>query len=99
MPNVMTGHVVPDIPLDRVKNRLSEVRGALVECPMVRVCLCAPGCGETLLTVLMRSLGFPHRRGHFRQQPRLGWSQPDAADLHLSTASSLKANSNLHDVP
>ena len=36
VPNVMTGHVVPDMPLDRVKDRLSHVRGALVECPMVR---------------------------------------------------------------
>ena len=36
VPNVMTGHVVPDVPLERVKQRLSEVRGALVECPMVR---------------------------------------------------------------
>ncbi|KAI1793724.1 phospholipase D/nuclease [Ganoderma leucocontextum] len=34
VPNVMTGHVVPDMPLSRVKDRLSEVRGALVECPM-----------------------------------------------------------------
>ncbi|KAI0738349.1 phospholipase D/nuclease [Daedaleopsis nitida] len=34
VPNVMTGHAVPDIPLDRIKSRLSEVRGALVECPM-----------------------------------------------------------------
>ncbi len=31
----MTGHVVPDITLQRIKERLSEVRGALVECPMV----------------------------------------------------------------
>ncbi|TBU21722.1 phospholipase D/nuclease [Dichomitus squalens] len=34
VPNVMTGHVVPDVPLSRVKERLSQVRGALVECPM-----------------------------------------------------------------
>ncbi|EIW52191.1 phospholipase D/nuclease [Trametes versicolor FP-101664 SS1] len=34
VPKVMTGHVVPDIPLDRIKDRLSHVRGALVECPM-----------------------------------------------------------------
>jgi hypothetical protein len=27
---------VPDIPLDRIKDRLSQVRGALVECPLVR---------------------------------------------------------------
>jgi hypothetical protein len=33
---VKTGHVVPDISLERVKQRLAEVRGALVECPMVR---------------------------------------------------------------
>lgn len=32
----MTGHVVPGIPLQRVKDRLQQVRGALVECPMVR---------------------------------------------------------------
>ena len=30
-----TGHVVPDIPLERVKTRLHEVRGSLVECPLV----------------------------------------------------------------
>ncbi|KAI0681699.1 hypothetical protein C8T65DRAFT_751386 [Cerioporus squamosus] len=34
VPDVMTGHVVPDISLQRIKERLSEVRGALVECPM-----------------------------------------------------------------
>lgn len=32
----MTDHVVPGIPLERVKDRLSLVRGALVECPMVK---------------------------------------------------------------
>ncbi|KAI9060697.1 phospholipase D/nuclease [Trametes sanguinea] len=34
VPKVLTGHVVPDIPLQRIKERLSQVRGALVECPM-----------------------------------------------------------------
>ncbi|KAI0668061.1 phospholipase D/nuclease [Trametes maxima] len=34
VPKVMTGHVVPDIPLQRIKQRLAEVRGALVECPI-----------------------------------------------------------------
>ncbi|KAI0824300.1 hypothetical protein BC628DRAFT_1339507 [Trametes gibbosa] len=34
VPKVMTGHVVPDVPLQRIKERLSQVRGALVECPM-----------------------------------------------------------------
>ncbi|KAI0933193.1 hypothetical protein AcV7_004734 [Taiwanofungus camphoratus] len=34
VPKVMTDHVVPGIPLERVKDRLSLVRGALVECPM-----------------------------------------------------------------
>ncbi|KAL0576186.1 hypothetical protein V5O48_005784 [Marasmius crinis-equi] len=34
VPKVKTGHVVPDIPLERVKQRLSEVRGSLVECPI-----------------------------------------------------------------
>ena len=45
VPNVMTGHVVPEIPLQRVKDRLSQVRGALVECPMVRpfLSVCALG--------------------------------------------------------
>ncbi|KAG5647465.1 hypothetical protein DXG03_009396 [Asterophora parasitica] len=33
-PKVKSGHVIPDMPLDRVKNRLSEVHGALVECPL-----------------------------------------------------------------
>ncbi|KAF9557909.1 phospholipase D/nuclease [Agrocybe pediades] len=33
-PKVKTGHLVPGIPLERVKNRLSQVRGALVECPL-----------------------------------------------------------------
>ncbi|KAI0086021.1 phospholipase D/nuclease [Irpex rosettiformis] len=34
VPKVLTGHVVPDVSLSRVKDRLSQVRGALVECPM-----------------------------------------------------------------
>ncbi|KAF7358545.1 Phospholipase [Mycena venus] len=34
VPKVKTGHVVPGVPLERVKERLSEVRGALVECPL-----------------------------------------------------------------
>ncbi|TFK38573.1 phospholipase D [Crucibulum laeve] len=34
VPKVKTGHVVPGISLDRVKNRLSQVKGALVECPL-----------------------------------------------------------------
>ena len=36
LPKVKTGHVVPGVTLNRVKQRLSEVRGALVECPLVR---------------------------------------------------------------
>ncbi|KAG7085424.1 hypothetical protein E1B28_002985 [Marasmius oreades] len=34
VPKVKTGHVVPDVPLERIKQRLSEVRGSLVECPI-----------------------------------------------------------------
>ncbi|KAF8737923.1 hypothetical protein AX14_012197 [Amanita brunnescens Koide BX004] len=34
VPKVKTGHVVPGITLDRVKQRLSQVTGALVECPL-----------------------------------------------------------------
>ncbi|KIY47816.1 phospholipase D/nuclease [Fistulina hepatica ATCC 64428] len=34
LPKVKTGHVVSGIGLDRVKSRLAEVRGHLVECPM-----------------------------------------------------------------
>jgi len=34
LPNVKNGHVVPDMPLQRVKDRLSEVRGHLVEAPI-----------------------------------------------------------------
>ncbi|THU96802.1 phospholipase D/nuclease [Dendrothele bispora CBS 962.96] len=34
VPKVKTGHVVPGIPLERVKSRLAEVKGALVECPI-----------------------------------------------------------------
>ncbi|KAJ7101469.1 phospholipase D [Mycena belliarum] len=34
VPKVKTGHVVPGIPLERVKRQLSEVKGALVECPL-----------------------------------------------------------------
>ncbi|KAF8151528.1 phospholipase D [Crassisporium funariophilum] len=33
-PKTKTGHVVPGIPLDRVKDRLNLVKGALVECPL-----------------------------------------------------------------
>jgi len=29
------GHVVPNIPLRRVKERLDQVKGSLVECPLV----------------------------------------------------------------
>ena len=36
VPKTKTDHVAPDVPLARVKDRLSQVRGALVECPMVR---------------------------------------------------------------
>ncbi|EIN06494.1 phospholipase D/nuclease [Punctularia strigosozonata HHB-11173 SS5] len=34
VPKVKTGHVAPGIPLQRVKERLSQVRGALVEMPL-----------------------------------------------------------------
>ncbi|KZT05728.1 phospholipase D/nuclease [Laetiporus sulphureus 93-53] len=34
IPKVMPGHVVPEMSLEHVKERLSRVRGALVECPM-----------------------------------------------------------------
>ncbi|KAH9830329.1 phospholipase D/nuclease [Rhodofomes roseus] len=34
VPKVMPGHVVPEVSLDHVKDRLSRVRGALVECPI-----------------------------------------------------------------
>ena len=34
LPNVKTGHLIPDVPLARVKDRLSQVRGHLVECPL-----------------------------------------------------------------
>lgn len=34
VPKVKTGHVAPGMPLDRVKTRLSQVKGALVECPL-----------------------------------------------------------------
>jgi len=33
-PKVKHGHVAPGIPLAQVKDRLSQVRGALVECPL-----------------------------------------------------------------
>lgn len=35
VPKVKTGHVVPGIPLDVVKQKLSEVKGSLVEAPLV----------------------------------------------------------------
>ncbi|KAI0071462.1 phospholipase D/nuclease [Panus rudis PR-1116 ss-1] len=34
VPKVQTDHAVPDITLDRLKERLSQVRGSLVECPL-----------------------------------------------------------------
>ncbi|KAK2462177.1 hypothetical protein APHAL10511_005809 [Amanita phalloides] len=34
VPKVKTGHVVPGVTLERLKQRLSQVRGALVECPL-----------------------------------------------------------------
>lgn len=35
VPKVQTDHAVPEITLERLKDRLSKVRGALVECPLV----------------------------------------------------------------
>lgn len=35
IPKGKVGHVVKGIPLSRVKDRLSLVRGSLVECPLV----------------------------------------------------------------
>ncbi|KAF8884660.1 hypothetical protein BD779DRAFT_1536317 [Infundibulicybe gibba] len=35
VPKVKAGHVVPGVTLERVKDRLSQVKGALVECPLV----------------------------------------------------------------
>jgi len=35
LPKMKTGHVAPGIELERVKLKLGEVRGSLVECPMV----------------------------------------------------------------
>ena len=35
VPKVKTGHVAPGVSLDRIKRRLAEVKGSLVECPMV----------------------------------------------------------------
>lgn len=34
LPKVKTGHVVPEIQLQRIKQRLSQVRGSVVECPL-----------------------------------------------------------------
>ncbi|KIL00158.1 hypothetical protein PAXRUDRAFT_821948 [Paxillus rubicundulus Ve08.2h10] len=34
VPKVKTGHVAPDVPLSRLKDRLSQVKGSLVECPL-----------------------------------------------------------------
>ncbi|KAG2131140.1 hypothetical protein BD769DRAFT_1452087 [Suillus cothurnatus] len=34
LPKVKTGHVVPEIQLQRIKERLSQVRGSVVECPL-----------------------------------------------------------------
>ncbi|KAF6747521.1 phospholipase D [Ephemerocybe angulata] len=34
VPKVKTGHVAPGIPLDRLKQKLNQVKGALVECPL-----------------------------------------------------------------
>ncbi|TEB25730.1 phospholipase D, partial [Coprinellus micaceus] len=34
VPKVKAGHVIPDVTLDRLKKRLNEVRGSLVECPL-----------------------------------------------------------------
>ena len=39
VPKVKTGHVAPEVPLARVKDRLAHVKGALVECPLVRTTL------------------------------------------------------------
>jgi len=36
VPKVKPGHVVPEATLPRIKERLSRVRGSVVECPLVR---------------------------------------------------------------
>jgi phospholipase D1/2 len=36
LPKVKPGHVVPEVQLPRIKERLSRVRGSIVECPLVR---------------------------------------------------------------
>jgi phospholipase D1/2 len=38
-PQVKTGHVIPGVPLERVKQRLGEVRGTLVEMAVVGISL------------------------------------------------------------
>jgi phospholipase D1/2 len=37
VPKVKAGHVAPDISLEGIKQRLSQVRGAIVECPLVSI--------------------------------------------------------------
>lgn len=54
MPKVLPGHVVPDITLERAKDRLSNVKGALVECPMVGFIWSGP------LHLLICLAGLPH---------------------------------------
>ncbi|KAJ3482521.1 hypothetical protein NLI96_g6930 [Meripilus lineatus] len=34
VPKCKTDHVVPDVPLERIKDRLSQVKGSIVDCPL-----------------------------------------------------------------
>lgn len=42
VPKVKTGHVVHGVPLSRVKERLAQVKGSVVEAPIVSDDLSAP---------------------------------------------------------
>lgn len=46
-----TGHVVSDITLSRIKDRLSLVKGSLVECPLVSDSSCIPNANLIVIII------------------------------------------------
>jgi hypothetical protein len=80
-PKVKVGHVVPGVPLHRVKERLALVRGSIVEAPIVRCHRLSSPSGVVLtyrVTGLFdRREGIPGGRG-------MDQAQPHASNLYLN---------------
>jgi phospholipase D1/2 len=84
VPNIKTGHIAnPDMPLDRIKERLSEIRGHIVEAP-VEFLIEEKGLvtGVTWLVPFRTTATQPPADAvHVSPQ---GGLQPNSAPIHLS---------------